>query len=119
MRSEKLYLADIADATDLIRRAINGLTEGEWLADEVRRDAVMYRLIIIGEAANHCSPDFRIRHPAINWRSIIGFRNFSVHEYFSVEWDIVWDTITDDLPILARQVAQILRDEYGEEPPTD
>jgi uncharacterized protein with HEPN domain len=116
MRSEKLYLTDIANAINTINSAVTGLTEGQWLADSVRRDAVMYRLIVIGEAASHLSAKFRARHPDINWRSIIGFRNFSIHEYFSVDWDIVWDTIANDLPIVAAQVAQILRDEYGEEP---
>ena len=108
---------DIADAINIISRAVEGMTEGEWLADPIRRDGVMYRLIIIGEASSRVSTEFRTRHSYVNWRSIIGFRNFSVHEYFSVDWDIVWDAIIYDLPVLARQIAQILRDEFGEEPP--
>jgi uncharacterized protein with HEPN domain len=51
MRDEGLYLADIAAAADAIDRFLAGMTEDDWIEDEVRQSAVMHRLIIIGEAA--------------------------------------------------------------------
>jgi len=114
MRSEKLYLVDIVEAADRIASMVNGLTEDEWIDDDMRRDGVMYRLIIIGEAASHLSAEFRSRHPSINWRSIVGFRNFAIHEYFAADWGLVWLTVREDVPLLAEQIGQILRDDFGE-----
>jgi uncharacterized protein with HEPN domain len=52
-----------------------------FLADEKTQDAVMYNLIILGEAANSISEDFRLQYPEIPWPSIIGTRNIIVHGY--------------------------------------
>lgn len=115
MRNEKLYLVDIVDAADRIASMVSGLTEEEWIDDDARRDGVMYRLIIIGEAASHLTAEFRSSHPTINWRSIVGFRNFAVHEYFAADWGLVWLTVREDLPQLADHIIRILRDEFGEQ----
>jgi len=116
MRDERLYLVDIIEAAAAIDRFIAGMTEDEWIEDEVRQGAVMHRLIIIGEAAAHLSRDFQLRHPEIEWADIVGFRNFAIHAYFAVSWPIVWVTATADVPALAEKVAKILAEEY---PPTE
>lgn len=115
MRDERLYLDDILESAAAIRRTLQGMTEDDWIEDDVRREAVMYRLIIIGEAAGRLSKELRDRHSDIAWPDIIGFRNFAVHEYFAVDWDLVWRTARRSVPQLAEQIAQILRDDFGEE----
>jgi uncharacterized protein with HEPN domain len=72
----------------------------------------LQKLIVIGEAAAHLSSDFQASHPAIGWADIVGFRNIAVHEYFAVNWSIVWVTATEDVPFLRDQVAHILTKEY-------
>ena len=108
MRDERLYLADIVEATDAIGRFVAGMTEDDWIEDEVKQGAVMYQFVIIGEAAARLSKEFRERHSEIEWVDIIGFRNFAVHAYFAVSWSVVWVTATKDVPALAEQVAAIL-----------
>jgi uncharacterized protein with HEPN domain len=107
MRDERLYLADIIEATDAISRFVAGMTEDDWIEDEAKQGAVMYQLVIIGEAAARLSQEFREHHPEIEWADIIGFRNFAVHAYIAVSWSVVWVTATRDVPTLAEQVAAI------------
>ena len=71
---------------------------------------------MIGEAATRLSQAFREAHPQVEWRDIIAFRNIAVHAYFAVQWDIVWATATDDVPVLRRQVMEILQRENLEQP---
>jgi uncharacterized protein with HEPN domain len=44
----------------------------------------------------------------------MAFRNIAVHAYFAVQWEIVWATATDDVPVLRRQVLEILQAEHLE-----
>ena len=108
MRDEQLYLTDIVEAANAIARFLIGASEDSWMDDEVRQSAVMHQLIIIGEAASRLSREFRDTHPEVAWTDIIGFRNLAVHAYFSVSWPIVWVTATEDVPILRKQIAEIL-----------
>ncbi|OQA40526.1 MAG: hypothetical protein BWY52_02850 [Chloroflexi bacterium ADurb.Bin325] len=116
MRDERLYLDDILEAAASIDRTLRGITEEEWVENEIYRDAVLYRLVIIGEAAARLSDELRNRHSDIVWRDIIGFRNFAVHHYFGLNLDVVWYTARHDVPLLALQIAQILRDDFNELP---
>ena len=70
--------------------------------------AVTRALEIIGEAANHLAPQFRTRHPEVPWQDMIGMRNVVVHGYFGVDIDVIWRTVQEDVPMLKRQVQQIL-----------
>lgn len=115
MRDEELYLRDIVEAAGAIDRFLAGVSEDQWVDDEVRQSAVMHQLIIIGEAASRLPREFRDKHPQITWTDIVGFRNLAVHAYFSVSWPIVWVTATEDVPILHAQIAEILTNEYPPE----
>jgi uncharacterized protein with HEPN domain len=68
-----------------------------FLGDDKTQDAVMFNLIIMGEAANQLPQEFQEKHPEIPWSSIIGTRNVIVHGYDQVKLQIVWDIINKDL----------------------
>ena len=112
MRPEKLYLLDIVEAADAIRRFCEPVKESDFLCDELRQSAVLQKLIVIGEAAAHLPSEFRNKHNDIEWEDIVGFRNIAVHQYFAVLWQIVWDTAVQDVPDLRLKISQILADEY-------
>jgi len=78
----------------------------------VRCDAVLYKLTVIGEAANRMSPQLRGRYDKVPWCEIVNFRNVAVHEYFAVEWHVVWRVAHRQVPELAADVMAILRAEY-------
>lgn len=70
-------------------------------------DAALRNLAIIGEAANHLTPDFTAAHPEIPWKSIVGMRHILVHQYFDVDPSIVIDALDDDLLPLGALLAEI------------
>lgn len=112
MPTEELYLQDIVNSIDSVGRFLNGVEESKFLTDEILQNAVLMKLVVIGEAAARLSNEIRERYPEIEWKSIIGFRNISVHAYFSVKWNIVWETATNDLKILRETVIKILENEF-------
>ena len=69
---------------------------------------------VVGEAASCLSDDVRGRLPDIPWREIRGFRNIAVHAYFSLDWDVVHEVATVNLPDMAPKVLALLRTEDPE-----
>jgi uncharacterized protein with HEPN domain len=69
--------------------------------------SLVHLLGIVGEAANGISPEFRMRHPDLPWKKMIGMRNRLFHGYFDVNLDVVWQTATDDLPDLVVKLDQL------------
>ena len=116
MRRERLYLQDILEACDTIQAFLQGIDPSAFLASELHEAATLQKLTVIGEAAARLSQTFREAHPQVEWRDIVALRNISVHAYFAVQWDIVWATATDDVPVLRRQVLEILQTENLEQP---
>ena len=76
-------------------------------ADENLRLALTYLIPIIGEAASRVSSSFRVAHPEVPWSEIIGMRQKIVHDYLGVDYDIVWEVVTADLPVLVRTFSWI------------
>jgi len=67
-------------------------------------------LEIIGEAARGTSAEFRQEHPDLPWKSMIGMRDRLIHGYFDINLEVVWKTVTEDLPPLILQLEQIVPD---------
>ncbi len=65
-------------------------------------------LEIIGEAARGISQEFRDSYPALPWKTMIGMRDRLIHAYFDVNLDVVWQTVTEDLPPLVAQLEKIV-----------
>ena len=79
------------------------------LGDERLLQLALARLVaIIGEAASHITDDFQAAHPQIEWGQIKGMRNRLVHAYFDIDLDILWEAVTDDLPLLAAELQKII-----------
>ena len=112
MRSDKLYLTDIVDAADAISSFVRGRTKEEFLVDDFFQSAVLQKFGIIGEAAGIVSDEMRHQYPFVPWQKSRGLRNAAVHRYFAVDWEVIWDTAIDDVPVLREQVARILEAEF-------
>ena len=72
-------------------------------------DAVIKNLEVIGEAASKILPQIREKTHEIEWGKIVSMRNKLIHEYFDLNVDIVWETVTKDIPALKKQVNQALK----------
>jgi len=107
-RGIKLYLTDILEAIEKIGRYTQGISFQVFAKDGKTVDAVIRNLSIIGEAAARIPEDFRVASPEVPWQEIVGMRNKVVHEYFGVDEEILWKTITEDLGGLEDQVRSLL-----------
>lgn len=70
--------------------------------------ACVKQLEIIGEAANHLTPQFKKLHTEIQWPEIIALRNILIHEYFGIDTKIVWDIINTDIVSMKTQIKEII-----------
>jgi uncharacterized protein with HEPN domain len=108
MRSDLLYLADIVEACEAVSTFVHGRDEASFAKDDLVRSAVLFKLVVVGEATSKVSQALRTAHPEVPWLDIVAFRNFAVHTYFGVDWSIVWTTATDDVPTLLKAIAPIV-----------
>ncbi|MGH2558194.1 MAG: HepT-like ribonuclease domain-containing protein, partial [Thermomicrobiales bacterium] len=115
MRHDRLWLTDILTAASEIERFLEDCPQEAFLEDSLRRSGVLQQLTVIGEAAAQISSDLRQRYTEIKWVRIIAFRNRAVHAYFNIDWIIVWDTATLNVPDLASLIASILEQEFPQE----
>jgi uncharacterized protein with HEPN domain len=102
------YLRHIlVEAEYLIDRAA-GVSFEAFMADETPRRAFVRSLEIIGEAAKKVPEDFRASHPAVEWRAMAGMRDRLIHDYFGVDFELVWDVVQTRVPELRNQLTSIL-----------
>lgn len=96
-RDNDLLLEDILEAAQKIAKYCCGLEYADFLNDDKTIDAVIRNFEVIGEASNRIDPDFKLNHPEIEWAKLKGFRNRLIHEYFGVDYQIVWQIVQDDI----------------------
>jgi uncharacterized protein with HEPN domain len=100
-------LARVKHMRDAARECISfvkGKSRASLEKDRILALALTKELEVLGEAASRVSLEFQGAHPKIRWNLIIGMRNRLIHGYFDIDLDLVWTTVTRDLPILARHL---------------
>ena len=102
-------LRNMLDAAQKVQSYIDNKTRQSLDADdELLGYAVVRAIEIVGEAASKITPETRAEYPQIEWQNIIGMRNRIVHDYLRVDYDIVWQVVTVNLPELVDQLETIL-----------
>jgi len=99
-RNPKLLIEDILESCHNIVTYTKDYSYEDFLSDQKTIDAVIRNFEIIGEAANRLPEDFKDSHQDIDWLRIRGFRNRIVHDYFGIDYSIVWtikETYIDQL----------------------
>ena len=108
------YLEHIANAIDRARRYAGNVKTLEGLQqDEQAQDAIVRTLAIVGEAVarlHKVAPEFIAAHPEVPWSLMRGMRTKIIHDYIDVDWDVVWNTVRSDLPLLRQQIAELLEE---------
>jgi uncharacterized protein with HEPN domain len=104
----RLRIQDIVDAISVIADYTAEHDLDSFREDQRTIDAVVYRFVVIGEAASAVPDEVRTRHPSIPWDQIRGMRNILVHEYAGIRVDTVWQTIRDELPLLVPALEEML-----------
>jgi len=105
------YLRHVIDEADYLDGRVNTLTRERFLADETAKRAFARSIEIIGEAIKQVPEEMRKKYPEIEWRAIAAMRDKVIHRYFGVDYDIVWDVACNKIPVLRRQVTEILKRE--------
>lgn len=103
-RNIVLYLEDIKNSIKKIEEYTRGLSFADFAKNQMAIDAVVRNFEIMGEAANNIPKRFKVKHPEVPWRQIIGTRNSIIHEYFGIDLEIIWSSIQEDIPKLKEQI---------------
>jgi len=71
-------------------------------------DAVIRQFEVVGEATKNLSEGFPAQHPSLPWKDLAGFRDKLIHQYFGVDLSLVWQSVKDDVPLLVRELNNIM-----------
>lgn len=105
MRDDFERLFDIQEAIEKIEKYFD---KNKIIRDELLQAAIVRYLEIIGEASKNLSSETKNKSSNIEWSKIISFRNFIVHNYFDVDWEIICKIIGEDIPKLKEQIKMLL-----------
>lgn len=105
---DEVYLGHMLDMARKARQLVSDKDYAAYASDEVLGLALTQLIQIIGEAARHVSDEFQGAHPEVPWSVIIGMRHKVVHDYMGVDEDVVWETITHDLPDLIQRLETLM-----------
>ncbi|MCX6809203.1 MAG: DUF86 domain-containing protein [Candidatus Berkelbacteria bacterium] len=105
---DKLHLLHIRDAAGKILEYSSSLSFDEFVKNSTFYDAILMQIIVLGEAVNTLSAEFKEIHHDLPWYEAVGLRNQIAHGYIETKPDIVWDTVVNDIPKLKKQIDLIL-----------
>ena len=107
-------LLHILDAISTIQEFIIGVDYEAYQGDYKLRLAVVKLLEITGEAATHISEELRLKYPEVEWPLLRGMRNVFVHEYFGIDYEIMWKSLQQRLPQLKEKIEEIISKEFDD-----
>jgi uncharacterized protein with HEPN domain len=105
------FLKHILISIDYIKKHTQNISECIFLESDLVQIAVIRDIELIGEACRNIKnnhPEFMLEHPEIPWEDLCYLRNKLTDNCFTIDWEIVWNTIHLDLPDLERKIKQIL-----------
>lgn len=106
----RVRVEDMLEAIDRIDSYVDGMTPEQFVADGRTQDAVIRNLEILGEASKRIPFAIVQRHPGVPWSRIADMRNILVHEYHSIDPEIILDAARNDLPPLVAPLKALLRE---------
>lgn len=111
MKHNEVYLRHILDEIIFLLKITENLNYDTFLESEIYTRAFSRSLEIIGEAVKNLSTDFRKTHSDIEWKKISGMRDKIIHNYFHVDYKILWDAVKNKLPEIKEKIQIVLNQE--------
>ncbi|MFN5260277.1 MAG: DUF86 domain-containing protein [Bacteroidota bacterium] len=105
--ANKELVKHILEETTFILDHTNGISKEVYLNDAVLCRATIRSLEIIGEASKKLSDNFKKEHPNIEWRKIAGTRDKLIHDYYGIDYEILWDVFTQKIQPLHAYLANL------------
>lgn len=102
------FLRDIENSLIKILKYTTGITYQEFISNDMVKDAVERNFEIIGEAVKNLPEHYKNTYPHIPFKQIAGMRDKLIHDYFGVDYDIIWKTINDKLPNFYNEITNII-----------
>lgn len=113
MSRDSASLLDIVNAAKRALLFAEGLDKSALANNEEKQSAILYQVIVIGEATKRLSAEFRSQHPEIPWKDIAGMRDILAHQYDRVNLNTLWDVIQTDIPELLALLRPLQPDPGG------
>ena len=110
--SGREYLQHILDETTYIMTSSIEVNKAAFVQDETLKQAYVRSIEVIGEAVKQLPDGLRQKYSAIEWRAMAGMRDRLIHNYFGVDYDLVWDVVVRKIPALDADIRLILKQEY-------
>jgi len=110
-RTYRLFLEDMLLAMNRVAEYINGLSFIEFKHDYKTVDAVIRNFEVIGEASKNMPQAIKDKYPVVPWEEMYLMRNKISHEYFGIDYEILWDVASNYLPDNKSQIEEILKKE--------
>jgi len=107
-KNEKVYVGHMLDTAQKAMDALKDKSRPQFDQDEILKAGVSYFIKTIGEAASTISEEFRDQNTDIPWTDILGMRRKIVHDYLTVDFDVVWDVVKTELPPLVSKLQKIV-----------
>lgn len=111
MKHNIVYLRHIVDEISFLLESTENLNYDSFLESETYTRAFSRSFEIIGEAVKKLSEDFRKEYSEIEWKKMAGIRDKIIHQYFNVDYEIIWDAIKNKLPTIKEKIQIILEQE--------
>ncbi len=107
-KDPKAFIYHILESIEKIENYTKGLTYERFEKNSMVKDAVLRNLEIIGEASKNIPEEIRYRYSDIPWSEMARLRDRIIHKYFSVDYEIIWDIINNELPVLKRKLKLVI-----------
>ncbi len=92
------YLSHIMDEINYLKSHTERLNRDKFMNDETLQRAFVRSIEIIGEAAKKLPEELKQKYSNIEWKAIAGMRDRLIHDYFGIDYDIVWDVVINKIP---------------------
>lgn len=106
---EKIY--HIKREIEYLNKTSNSLLFSNFISNETLKRAFVRSLTVIGEAVKAIPNEIKKKYEDIEWNRIAGMRDILIHQYFGVDYDIVWDVLKNKIPILEKTINRLFSEE--------
>jgi uncharacterized protein with HEPN domain len=108
MKPDVVFMKHILEEIDFVLTATSGKTLVDVQEDGMLQRACSRSIEIVGEAAKNVSSVLKKANPHIPWKQLAAMRDKLIHQYFGVNWIIVWDVIENHLPTLQSDIDKLV-----------